>query len=96
MESKENVTKDMKDMPYIIMKRLDCLPQQAKDGSEYYMFSGIIRQNDRSTIVTFFTRDKDLYEQILAIPVNKEFKLYYELNLDYQNNWRVKPITTSL
>ena len=96
MENKENVTKDMQDLPYITMKRLDCLVQQSKTGEEYYMFSGIIRQNDRSTIVTFYTKDKDLYAQILAIPVNKEFKLYYELYLDYQNNWRVKPITSSL
>ena len=96
MENKENVTKDIQDMPYIVMKRLDCLEQQTKNGEIYYMFNGIIRQNDRANLVTFFTKDKDLYSEVLAIPVNKDFKLYYELYLDYQNNWKVKPITCGL
>ena len=96
MEIKENVTKEMKDLPYIMLKRLDCLPQQSKTGETYYMFSGIMRQNDRSIIVTFFTKDKNLYDEILAIPINKEFKLFYELYLDYQSNWKVKPIASGL
>ena len=96
MEKNENVTKDMKNLPYIELKRLDCVEQQTKSGEIYYMFNGIIRQNDRANLVTFFTKDRDLYSEVLAIPVNKDFKLYYELYLDYQNNWKVKPVTCSL
>lgn len=96
MENQKNVTKDMQDIPYITMKRLDCLQQQTKDGAEYYMFNGIIRQNDRANLVTFFTKDKDLYEEVLAVPVNKECKIYYELYLDFNNNWKVKPISCGL
>lgn len=96
MENKEKKITNEEFMPYLVLKRLDCLIQQAKDGSEYYMFSGIMRQNDKSVIVPFYTKDKNLYNEILSIPPNKEFKLFYELYLDYQNNWRVKPICSGL
>lgn len=96
MENKEKNVTNEEFMPYLVLKRLDCLIQQAKNGEEYYMFSGIMRQNEKSVIVPFYTKEKSLYSDVLAIPTNKEFKLYYELYLDYQNNWKVKPVACGL
>lgn len=96
MENSKNLTNEKENLPFFMMKRLDCVEQQAKTGEIYYMFNGIVRFNDRSQLVSFFTRDKDLYADVLSIPVNKDFKVYYELYLDYQNNWKVKPVAVSL
>ncbi|MBR5227681.1 MAG: hypothetical protein IKV94_03495 [Clostridia bacterium] len=98
MEKEKNVTKeeDYKDLPSFKMRRLDCLKQQTKNGEEYYMFNGIVRFGDKAQLLTFFTKDEDLYTEVLAIPVNHDFNLYYELYLDYQNNWKVKPVAVSL
>ncbi len=92
----ENVKKNMENVPYIVLRRIDCSEQKAKDGSTYYMFSGLLQGKYRIDLVTFYTRDKDLYADILAIPMNKEFKLYYELNYSQTNGFKVVPISSSL
>lgn len=92
----KNEEKNMENVPYIVLRRIDCNEQKAKDGSTYYMFSGLMQGKNRIDLVTFYTRDKDLYADILAIPLNKEFKLYYELNYSQTNGFRVVPIASSL
>jgi len=92
----ENSKKNMENVPYIVLRRIDCNEQKGKSGEVYYMFSGLLQGENRIDLVTFYTRDKDLYAEVLAIPMNKEFKLYYELKYSQTYGFRVTPIACSL
>ena len=94
-EKEKNVTND-KDYPFIKLRRLDCLPQTSKDGEEFYLISGLYKQDDRTLQVDFFTKDKDLYDEVLAIPAMTDFKLHYELRLGLDGKFIVKPVACSL
>ena len=84
------------DAAYIKLKRIDCLEKEAKNGDKFYLISGLYKQDEQSRLVEFFTKDKDLFAEVLAIPVNTEFKMYYELKIDSTNTWKVKPVACSI
>ena len=49
-EKEKNVTKE-KDLPFIELKRVDCLELKNKDNETYYMVSGLFENETRSDLV---------------------------------------------
>ena len=93
-EKEKNVTKE-KDLPFIELKRVDCLEQKNKDNETYYMVSGLFENGTRSDLVKLYFKDKDLYNEILAVPGLNKFKLYYDLSY-YNDTFRLIPVACSL
>lgn len=91
-----NEKKEMENKPFITLRRIDCQEQKTQTGETYYMFSGLYAGKNRVDLVTFYTRDKDLYADVLAIPMNVEFKLYYDLLHSNTKGFYISPNAVSL
>ena len=93
-EKEKNYTND-KNLPFIELKRVDCIEQKNKDNEPYYLISGLYENGTRTDLVKLYFKDKDLYSELLAIPNLNKFKLYYKLSY-YNDDFRLVPVACSL
>lgn len=87
--------KELKDLPFVVVKRLETVELKSKSGEIFYK-SQLIYETDKGTsvIITYF-RDKDLYEDMIQIPLYKDFKLFYEVGF-LDNQFKIIPVACSL
>ena len=91
---KENV--DFEKLPYINCKRLDTKELKGKDNKSFYLLQIIFESVDKKAMIDIYFKDEDLYAELLNIPQLQDFKLYYEIIIDFNNNLKVSPIACSL
>ncbi len=94
-EKEKNVTNE-KDNAYIEMKRVDVKELKSKQGDVFYMVSGLYEYKEKTALIEMFFKDKDLYNELLAIPPLHLFKLYYDVAIDYNDNLKLVPNKCSL
>lgn len=92
----EKENKNFKDLPYITCKRLDTKELKGKDGQVFYLLQMIYEYEDKKAMIDIYFKDKDLYADLLNIPQLTDFKLYYEIGIDFNNNLKVIPVTCTL
>lgn len=93
MSEKENLTNEN---TFIVCKRVETKELKNKQGETYYALSVLFEYKTRAALINFYFRDNDLYSELLSIPQLNDFKLYYEVGIDYNNNLVVIPTACSL
>lgn len=96
MENKEKNVTNEEFMPFLEVERMDISEAESKNGDKYYRFSFLYEYKGNTSLIKMFTKDRALYNDLLAIPRNVRFKLYYEVGITIDNVLRIVPIACSL
>lgn len=94
-EKEKNVTNE-EFMPFLEVERMDVLEVESRDGSKYYKFSFLYEHKGNTSLIKTYTKDRALYNDLLAIPRNHKFKLYYDVGINRENNLYIIPVRSSL
>lgn len=90
-EKEKNLTNE-KDYPFLDVERMDVSEVEARDGSKYYKFSFLYEHKGNTSLIKTYTKDRNLYNNLLEIPRNRKFKLYYDIGIDRENKLYVIPV----
>ena len=96
MKNEEKNLTNEKDNAFIEMKKVDVKELKSKNGDVFYMVSGLYEYKEKTALIEMFFKDKDLYDELLAIPPLHLFKLYYNVAIDSNNNLKLIPDKCSL
>ena len=95
MKNEENVTKE-EFMPFLEVERMDVTEAESRDGSKYYKFSFLYEYKGNTSLIKTYTKERALYNDLLAIPRNHKFKLYYDVGINRENTLYIIPVACSL
>lgn len=95
MSKEEKITND-NFQSFIELKRVETKELKNKQGESYYMLSGLFQNKEKTNLVEFYFKDKNLYNELLEIPYLHIFKLYYDISVDYEGKFKLNPIACSL
>lgn len=96
MEKNEKNVTNEEFMPFLEAERMDVSEAESKDGSKYYKFSFLYTHKGNTSLIKTYTKDRSLYNDLLAIPRGHKFKLYYDVGVNREYALYIIPIACSL